>query len=330
MSKTPLSERIRSGMSSLRAHFRAGREAGFTFLELVVTVAIIIIISVGGFLVSSMIVGKAREEAREAAAESNDETPQPSAPAVDTPAVDGPPADFTGLWVTLGAIGGVLLIAALGVLLFSAIKRNRHASLELQEKQAAISEDRRKALAIWQRSVDKHGELKDKVIEIETDWNLLFSYPALVDPTVPQTREFHRALRVADNLTSEAPADLSLAVAINELPYPTAVGAADETWRAAWSFAQRTGTKLIPKDERKKIDQIVQLLKLARDGGGSEHERSVAYDRATKLIGELSFVKIPEAALKAIDMEARQMIEAGSPVEESSEREPVVLAVSGR
>ena len=77
--------------------------------------------------------------------------------------------------------------------------------------------------------------------------------------------------------------------------------------------------KLIPKDERKKIDQIVQLLKLARDSGGSEHERSVAYERASKLIDELHYVRVPEAAKKAISGEVRLMLEAGQPTVASSQ-----------
>ena len=246
------------------------------------------------------------------------------------PAAPTPSLDISGALPYLGLAGlgaGGVVVTVLGV---GGAKRLRRRNLELRELEEARSEDRRKALAAWQKYADIHSELKAKILEAETDWDLLFKYPTLVDATVPQTRELHRAIRAADAAPADAPAELNLSMDIGSFPYPKLVMEAQEAWNLAWSFAQRTGTKLIPRDERKKIDQIMKLLKLARDGGGSEHERSVAYERASKLISELSFVKVPEAALKAIGMEARQMIEAGSPVEESSEREPVALAVSGR
>ena len=237
------------------------------------------------------------------------EVPEP-APSADTMATAEPPADLTGLWLTLGIIGGVLILGILVVLLVSVAKRARHANLELKEKQEAVAAEKARALAVWAKSTDRHRELKDKVIEIETDWDLLFGYPTLVDASVPQTAAFHRALKAADAASDEPPADLNLSMDIGALPYPKLVAQADEAWDRAWSFAQRTGTKLVPQEERRKIDQIVQLLKLARDGGGSEHERSVAYERASKLISELHFVRVPEVAMRSIETERRPMVEA--------------------
>lgn len=243
---------------------------------------------------------------------------EPAAPA--PPVVEAAPVamDLTGFWLVVGAVGAVIVIALAGTFTVVYILRSRHGAAELRKKQAAEAEDRRKALLVWQQSVDRHRELSSKVIEIETDWTMLFSYPALVDASVPATREFHRALREIETVSSEPPAGLNLAMDISELSYPRLVAAANEAWLSAWSFAQHTGTKLIPRGERKKIDQILKLLKLAQSSGGSEAERSVAYGRAEKLIRELQFVKVPPKALQAIGAEQRLMIE-GSPVQQPTE-----------
>lgn len=248
------------------------------------------------------------------------------------PPVGSPPSavglDLSGVWPVLGLIAAGLGLIALGAGTFWVLKRSRQSSLALKREQAAAEEDRRRALAVWQKFSDRHGVLKAKALEIETDWDLLFSYPALLDASVPQTREFHRALKDLDSASNEPPAGINLSMEISGLPYPKLVKETDDAWTAAWSFAQRTGLKLIPRSERKKLDQIERLLKLARSGG-SEHERSVAYERVAKLIGELQFVKVPEAALKSIDSHRRAMIEAptGAATETVNRQSERVFAV---
>ncbi len=239
------------------------------------------------------------------------EPPAAQSDPVDIPAATPAPADLSWVWPVLGIAGGGAGVVLLSTMSFGAIKRSRRASLEYSEALAAKAEDRRQALAVWEKYTDIHEVLRNRVIEVETDWDLIFKYPTLTDSSVPQTRDFHRAMATLSRASAEPPAELNLSMAIGELHYPQLVTAAEDAWEAAWSFAQRTGTKLIPREERKKLDQILQLLKLARDGGGSEHERSVAYERATKLIGELHFVRVPEAARQAITAEARPMLEAG-------------------
>lgn len=217
--------------------------------------------------------------------------------------------DLSGFWNIAGVAGAIVGLGLLITGLVFAIAKTRSVRRDLEERRSAAAAERLKALAIWNRSVDLHRGLSAKALSIETDWNMIFSYPALLDSSIPATRDFHRLLKIADGLSPEAPAHISLSTDIPSLPYPKAVTQADSAWTAAWSFAQRTGLKLIPRAERKKLDQIERLLKLARSGG-SEHERSVAYGRVAKLIGELQFVKAPEAALKSIDSHRRAMIEA--------------------
>ncbi len=241
-----------------------------------------------------------------------------SNPPVQIPS-SAPTADYSSLWITLGIIGALVLIAGLTAFLVLQLRRLSASKLELQERRDARAEDHRQALEIWDGYRAVHDGLKLAVLDAETDWDLIFQYPALVDGSVPQTRDFHRALREVEAQSATPPADLSLSMAIGELPYPRLVRAADEAWASAWGFARRTGTRLIPRDERKKIDQIVKLLRMARSTGGSEHERAIAYERAARLIGELRFVKVPEATLQALGAESRLMLET-SQASSDSER----------
>jgi hypothetical protein len=284
-------------------------------LELVQTILImavmVIIVLLAASWVGSPIGFKADEVAGQAGeGATSSAAPSEVAEALPSTAPVPPPADLTGLWIGAGIAGAVLVLLILTVGLVTLVKRSRHGALKLRQEQAAQAEDRRQALVAWTAVTQTHQRLKDKAFEVETDWDMVFSYPVLVDPTVATTAAFHRALRAVDSISPEAPATLHLGMDITSLPYPQRVEAAEEAWLAAWDFAKRTGTKLIPAGERKKINQIVKLLKLARDGGGSEHERAVAYERAEKLVSELQWVKVPERALQAIGAESRLMLEA--------------------
>lgn len=255
--------------------------------------------------------------------------PTPSSVAPNSPSAIQSAPDIGWIWIALGIIGGLLVIGLLGFLLFAAVRKHQSGALELRQQREAAAADRAKALAIWQRSVNTHQRLRDGAVRIELDWDTVFQYPAILDSTVPSTRDFHRALRAIESVSQEPPSDINLAMDISQLPYPRLVAAAEEAWTAAWSFAKRTGTKLIPREERRKVDQIVKLLRMARDSGGSEHERSIAYDRATKLISELQFVRVPATSLEALGIEARLMIEAGKFTELSSDTIRTPIALNG-
>ena len=159
--------------------------------------------------------GKADDIASQVQEENGSSTVDQSPPDEVAPQIQRQPTvDLAWAWPILGVAGGGAGIVLLSALSFGAIRRSRRLSLEDRIAQEARAEDKRKALNVWQKYIDTHGRLKDKVLEIETDWDLLFSYPTLVDSSVPQTREFHRALRAADTASSEPPAELNLSMAI--------------------------------------------------------------------------------------------------------------------
>src|SRR5690606_22748323 len=118
------------------------------------------------------------------------------------------------------------------------------------------------------------------------------------------------------------PADLDERTQIDQLTYPKLVLQAEEAWQLAYSFAKRTGQKLLPRQERKTIEQISKLLNIAKNAGGSSSERDVAYARAQKLIQSLRVVKVPERAMLAIEQEQRLMLEASAQPQQAAMSAP--------
>lgn len=237
-------------------------------------------------------------------------TPGPTHQPTSSPAE---PADLTWLWITLGITAAVAILVVgvlLVVMLTKKLRRAAHAEAEQKRLQEA---KRRRLEEAWTRWTDRHQAIKEKVLTAETDWDMIFSYPCLSDATVPQTRDLHRAMRSVDHADNDMPTGLDETTDIASLPYPKKVLAAEEAWEAAFSFAKRTGQKLLPREERKTIEQIVKLLHLARDSGGSPSERDVAYARAQKLIAGLRVFKMPEKALAVLTHEQRLMLEAPAP-----------------
>lgn len=240
---------------------------------------------------------------------SENPTPAPTSEPASPPAE---PADLTWLWITLGITVAVAILVVGVLLTVMLTKKLRRASRDEAERER-LEEARRKRLEeTWTRWTDRHQAVKEKVLAAETDWDMIFSYPCLSDATIPQTRDLHRALRAVDHASSTMPSGLDETTDIGSLPYPTMVLAAEESWEAALSFAKHTGQKLLPKEERKTIEQIIKLLRLAQDSGGSTSERDVAYARAQKLIAGLRVFKVPEKALAVIETEQRLMLEAPS------------------
>lgn len=289
-------------LNALRERVKWGKENGFTILELLIVVAIIGIL----MAIAIPLFGKIRQDAKEKAGEA---TPAPTKKPTEVTDTVGAAPDMNILFYLGIAVAVVIFIAAV-IWLISTVTKARRTSLELKQKTQELDADKAKALLFWSRYVDEHATIKEKALAAETDWDMLFSYPALSDVSVPQTAAFHRALKTADLTAPEPPADINLSMDLADLPYPKAVTAAGEAWTLAYDFARKVGLTLIPADERKKIDQIMKLLEIARRSGGSDHERNIAYERVAKLVKELHFVRVPERALQALTSESRLMLES--------------------
>ena len=245
-----------------------------------------------------------------------DASPEPSSSpeTIESPASAPPapqpaePIDWAP-YITAGVIAGIVLIAAIaGYFIYRTSSAIKDRKAEEQARQEQRERTERMLASQWHRYEETHHEIEERILQAETDWDTIFQYPALSDPTVETTRAVYEAVRIANHLHTEAPTSLDADQTIASLPYPQAVIQADQTWDAAWVYAKRAGQKHLPAEERKTIKRIQKLLKLAQSPG-SESERRLAYQQASKLIDELTVVVVPKPALKLLDRQQRRMIE---------------------
>jgi hypothetical protein len=234
-------------------------------------------------------------------------TPRPTAPAQET-------ADLTPMFITLGIIAGLVLLAILTAIVVTIAQRARRSIRDARALAAARQDSEQRQAATWQAFRDRHDDLLRKILHAETDWDALFFTPALTDPNVPQTYAMLRAMRAAGTLRDTAgtlPAGLDDDADLTELPYPNAVEEFAAAWDAAERHARRVGQKGIPASERKTISGIRTLLDIAENSAASATERNIAYRRAQTLIAELESIHIPARAIAQLEEHHRLMLTAG-------------------
>lgn len=182
---------------------------------------------------------------------------------------------------------------------------SRQKAIEQAAKDAEINAEKLRVEKIvaehWQMVVDEHTKLRTKFLKSETDWDLLFKYPALQDVAVPQTASMIRAMNTANNTDPSCPPNLTEDTDISQLAYPRAVGNFAIAWRVATEHARMVGQKYISREDRKRIKLIRTLLNIVEDGSASETERGNAYTQVQRLLKQLDSVKIPKKALLAIE-----------------------------
>lgn len=231
------------------------------------------------------------------------ESPEPAEPAdpISLPKIENADTIFIVLGI---AIGVLIIAAALWWFLRSAHKARQTSKIE-KERVARID-------VRWQGFIDRAIEIKRKIYNAETDWDMLFSYPALTDVTVGATADLYRAQRKVDDLDSTRPSDIDESSELSTLVYPRAVQELEAAWKKAFNTARRIGMDAIPEDERRKVESIRRLLAMATSPGSTDAERQTAYDRAQKLIKELRSIHVPQHALLELEEGRRLMIEASA------------------
>lgn len=125
--------------------------------------------------------------------------------------------------------------------------------------------------------------------------------PTLNDLGVPQTREFVQLYNDLQACGWESP-EVDLAE-LERLVSQTEVA-----WQAAQQHATRIGCSDFSIEEQKRLRQAEQLLTLALSGGGTSHERKLAYERALVLLQGL--VVLHEKAILELTSKAGLAIEA--------------------
>ncbi|MGC5225179.1 hypothetical protein ACPW96_21630 [Micromonospora sp. DT81.3] len=234
-------------------------------------------------------------------------SPLPSTRPVDQ---EAEAVDLTWLWFVLGSLAVTILLGVVIVLLVWLARPSGRLG-RARERRVAEQGQRSRLEAKWLEIRELHNELLRKILHAETDWDSLFTLPALTDPAVPATYKMLRAMQDANTLrdtdgdlpwgTGQLPTHADLTA----LPYPRAVQAFALAWEAAERHARRVGPRSVPAAERKLIREIRTLLNLTENSATSATERNLAYRRAQGLIEQLHSIHIPSQALE--QLEARQM-----------------------
>ena len=183
-----------------------------------------------------------------------------------------------------------------------ALMVRRSARAVAKAEAAAMLARQERAGKRWQVQVaDVHSALRAKMVAAETDWDMLFTYPALFDTSHRATRKLHEAARAAERAVTPMPADFDEHTPLDSLPYARALDRLDKAWTVALKSAKRAGVRGMPAEERRTIGRIRTLLTLAESAGASAAERDTAYAQIQKLVGKLRAVKIPQRATRALE-----------------------------
>ena len=204
----------------------------------------------------------------------------------------------------------IVILSLIGIYLL--VRRVRHDAQRIRTQREIAAATQERMEAKWQVVRDQHRRLVAKYLAAETEWDQIFLTPALTDPTVPQTAAMLQAMRSVTSVGDQMPLGIDETTDITELPYPRAVARFAQTWAAAESTAVKIGQSLIPAHERRAIEQIRQLLRIAEGTGSSPDERRSAYTRAMKMIQALTSVTVPEKARAAIEQSQRLMLDAST------------------
>lgn len=229
-------------------------------------------------------------------------TPEPRDP-ISLPKIENTETIF----IVLGIIIVVAIMLVIAYMMIKSITKSRAHRKQLEEQQAALAEK-------WDQFTQRANRVRAKLYEAETDWDMLFSFPAITDISVPATAKLHAALRNLDSVGSDIPLSLKndpeKTDKILEYAYPKSVLALESAWQAAFAHARLVGQSVLPAEERETVREIQQLLKTALDSGASEHERDMFYRRAQKLIKTLRHVTVPDRAFSVLEGRTRLMIAA--------------------
>ncbi|MEU2395057.1 hypothetical protein [Streptomyces sp. NPDC007369] len=204
------------------------------------------------------------------------EAPAPTAP--PSPGSDPDLFPGWGLWALVASLG----VAAVTAAVVPAVRRLRR-----RRNRAAADLARRAALEA------EHEAVLNEYAAYVTDVLAFLDRPALDDVTAPQTAEFLHAMDAADD--ARRGDDLGA--------YRKALSILKTAWRAADEHARRVGLGALPATERAAVGKARNLLELALDGSGGDHERHAAYAKARALLDGV--LTIPRQAVAELETRNR-------------------------
>lgn len=201
-------------------------------------------------------------------------------------------------------IFGGLIAAAVLILGYMSLRTKVEA-----HRQARSLEKNRVArlTARWEAARATEKRIFDKWTQYELHFDLLLSYPAMTDVSVPQTAKFHESQRVVNRVrldTFNVPDEPALE------KYESAVTAYEHAFLVAEKHAKAVKWNLVPEDDRRILTDMQNVLKVAADGATPEPYRRTLYGRLMKLAGQVSTITFPRPAMDQIERNASESITA--------------------
>lgn len=275
------------------------------------------VIVMGGLLMFFPMILRAIAPSAEYLAEPS-ASPSPSPPAEVVPDPAPAPAPDPIVLPEIQNWGFIVLLVVILAALAAGIplatvgwrKLNRVRAEDIAKK-LEIESAKAKLLASWSIVTTTYEKTLSKYLEVESDWNILFSAPSFVDPGDAHTAAMLEAMRSAGAIDPSMPDSFVLGEDPWKSEYGRAVQRFSTRMQSALRHAKQIGTNALPADERKRVQEIRKLLDIAENHGSSINEREIAYGRAMSLIRKLKAMHLPEKAFLAVEQKFRLAIEAG-------------------
>ncbi len=205
-------------------------------------------------------------------------------------------------WATFGFVAAI--IALFGVLFGIGVAVVKVAT---STKRRKIEENEN--LKKWETYMGTHDAVKSEWFSYESDIVQILKMPLLSDMRDPATKEFHAALRSANNLRPNSAKSVSIRTAVGS-NYAEAVDKLENSFAAAKHESERVKLSNFSVDERKRLEKARNLLNMAMNSAASESERATAYKRLFVEVEGL--IVIPKTAMMVLEEKINLSITDGS------------------
>lgn len=157
----------------------------------------------------------------------------------------------------------------------------------------------------WATAWQKWCQVDDAWTDLMCDPLAALDHSELLDVTLPRTAAFINAYAEAKDAmlgrtAAITPADLTRLLRLVETTHTT--------WVEAHAHAQHAGYAWLPEAEAKKATTAASLLRLAADETAPMAERANAATKASRLLTQITTVRLPDKARTELDSLARKAL----------------------
>jgi hypothetical protein len=214
---------------------------------------------------------------------------------------DHPPSESIP-WRTVGLVAAGLVAAVVVAAVLTVSVRAWRSRRDCHRKAQQAERVAQERIASAQL---RHDAVLEQFGAHLVDFSSALERPALNDPSIGETERFDRARIDADD------ARLAVRYGAGEhlvAAYHAAVAELEVSWRIACDHAQRLGASYLEPKVSRRLAKAADLMAVVR-GGGTEHERALAYQRVRRLVG--TSVRVPQLAELAVELLVRPALTAG-------------------